>query len=210
MHTCIYLTDISNTNNSNQYTYTYMYFSNSIHNRSQSHLSSYHLCMTTISINNHSNQYIYIYIYIYISQLTFITDHNCIFNSNFTFVLFFQRYTQSHTHSCDHLYILIHVYSFITSFTYTHSRILLSFVIIFWLYVIIIIYHLTTLCVHEIFPLMFKIMFQFVSFSFFIIIFMFHEHIFTFFIFYIFPVSCLLHMALHIIVKHDICVITPH
>ena len=129
MHTCIYLTDISNTNNSNQYTYTYMYFTNSIHNRSQSHLSSYHLCMTNISNNNHSNQYIYVYIYIYISQLTFITNHNRIFNSNFTFVLSFQGYTQSHTHSWDHLYILIHmlihVYSFMHSFThsfmYTHS-----------------------------------------------------------------------------------------
>ena len=65
MHTCIYLTDILNTNNSNQYTYTYMYFTNSIYNRSQSHLSSYHLCMTNISNNNHSNQYIYVYIYIF-------------------------------------------------------------------------------------------------------------------------------------------------
>ena len=181
MHTCIYFTYISDTNNSNQYTYTYMHISNSIHNRSQSHLSSY-----------------------------------------FTFVLSFQRYTQSHTHSCDHLYILIHllihvfihvysfIHSFITSFTYTHSRILLSFVIIFWLYVIMIIYHLTTLCVHDIFPLMFTIMFQIVSFSFSIIIFMFHEHIFTFFIFYIFPVSCLLHMELHILVKYDVCGITSH
>ena len=123
-------------------------------------------------------------------------------------------YTYSHMHSCilihTLIHIFIHVYSFITSFTYTNSRILLSFVIIFWLYVIIIIYHLTTLCVHDILPLMFTIMFQFVSFSFSIIIFKFHEHIFTFFIFYIFPVSCLLHMALHILVKHDVCGITPH
>ena len=72
MHTCIYLTVISNTNNSNQYTYTYVYFTNSIHNRSQSHLSSYHLCMTNISNNNHSNQYIYVYIYIYFT----INIHN--------------------------------------------------------------------------------------------------------------------------------------
>ena len=123
-------------------------------------------------------------------------------------------YTYSQMHSCilihTLIHIFIHVYSFITSFTYTHSRILLSFVIIFWLYVIIIIYHLTTLCVHDILPLMFTIMFQFISFSFSIIILMFHEHIFTFFIFYIFPVSCLLHMALHILVKHDVCGITPH
>ena len=114
MHTCIYLTDISNTNNSNQYTYTYMYFTNSIHNRSQSHLSSHHLCMTNISNNNHSNQYIYVYIYIYISQLTFITNHSRIFNSNFTFVLSFQRYTQSHTHSYAHS----HIHSYIPIICY--------------------------------------------------------------------------------------------
>ena len=134
---------------------------------------------------------IHVYSFIYLFTYAFMYTHS---------------YTHSHIHSC----ILIHVYSFITSFTYTHSRILLSFVIIFWLYVIIIIYHLTPLCVHDIFPLIFTIMFQFVSFSFSIIIFMFHEHIFTFFIFYIFPVSCLLHMALHILVKHDVCGITPH
>ena len=75
---------------------------------------------------------------------------------------------------------------------------------------IIIVYHLTTLCVHHIFPFMFTFMFQFVSFSFSIIIFMFHEHINTFFIFYIFLVSCLLHMALHILVKYDVKGITPH
>ena len=113
MHISIYLTDISNTNNSNQYTYTYMYFSNSIHNRSQLHLSSYRLCMTNISNNNHSNQYIYIYVYIYISQLTFITNNNRIFNSNFTFVLSFQRYTHSCIHSRKLIHILIYVYSFI-------------------------------------------------------------------------------------------------
>ena len=123
-------------------------------------------------------------------------------------------YPHLHMHSCKLIHTLIHVfihvYSFITSFTYTHSRILLSFVIIFWLYVIIIIYHLTTLCVHDIFPLMFTIMFNSFSFSFSIIIFMFHEHIFTFFIFYIFLVSCLLHMELHILVKYDVYEITPH
>ena len=75
---------------------------------------------------------------------------------------------------------------------------------------IIIVYHLTTLCVHHIFPFMFTFMFQFISFSFSIIIFMFHEHINTFFIFYIFLVSCLLHMALHILVKYDVKGITPH
>ena len=125
MYTCIYLTDISNTNNSNQYTYTYMYFSNSIYNQSQSHLSSYHLCMTTISINNHSNQYIYICLYIYISQLAFITNHNRIFNSNFTFLLSFQRYTQSislfHILLLVRIYILIHIFIHVCLFMYTHS-----------------------------------------------------------------------------------------
>ena len=202
-------------------------------------------------------------IHSYINQFTFIRfffqlSH---FSSNFTFVLSFQRYTQSmylfhilipilihvysftYTHSYTHSYIhsciLIHVYSFIISFTYTHSRILililihilmlisythshthpcilihvythlrifLSFVIIFWLYVIIIIYHLTTLCVHEILPFIFTFMFQFV----FIFIFMFHEHIYTFFIFYFFLVSWLLHMAFPILIKYDVYEITPH
>ena len=146
MHICIYLTDISNTNNSNQYTYTYMYFSNSMHNRSQSHLSSYHLCMTTISINNHSNQYIYICLYIYISQLAFITDHNHIsipislsyylfkdilnlilihgiiyiysFICSFTYTL---SYTYSHMHSCILIHTLIHIFIYVFSFMYTHS-----------------------------------------------------------------------------------------
>ena len=69
---------------------------------------------------------------------------------------------------------------------------------------IIIIYHLTTLCVHDILPFMITFMFQFISFSFSIIIFMFHEHINTFFIFYIFLVSCLLHMTLRILGKYDV------
>ena len=125
------------------------------------------------------------------------------------------------THSCILIHILIYVYSFIYSFTYTHSCILihifihvysfiyfLSFVIIFWLYVIIIIYNLTTLCVHEKLPFIFIFMFQFVFI--FHITFMFHEHIYTCCIFYIFLVSCLLHMALHIFVKYDVYEITPH
>ena len=78
-------------------------------------------------------------------------------------------YTHSHTHSCAHF-----IYSFIYSFTYT-----LSFVIcFFWLYVIITIYNLTTLCVHDIFHVMLIFMLQFV-FNFHIT-FMFHEHIYTY------------------------------
>ena len=54
----------------------------------------------------------------------------------------------------------------------------LSFVIFFWLYVIITIYNLTTLCVHDILSFMFKFIFKFVFI--FHIIFMFHEHIYTY------------------------------
>ena len=65
----------------------------------------------------------------------------------------------------------------------------LSFVIFFWLYVIVIIYNLTTLCVHDILPFMFMFMVKFVFI--FHIIFMFHEHIYTYCISYIFVlVSC--------------------
>ena len=126
--------------------------------------------------------------------------YSCILIHKFIYVYLF-----TYTHSCSHSCILIYVYSFIYLF-----RIFLSFVIIFWLYVIIIIYHSTTLCVHDILPFMFTIMFNSFSFSFSIIIVIFHEHIFTFFIFYIFLVSCLLHMALHILVKYDVYEITPH
>ena len=116
MYSCIYLTDISNTNNSNQYTYTYMYFSNSIHNQSQSHLSSYHLSTTNISNNNHSNQYIYIYVYIYISQLAFITDHNHI-----SIPISLSYYLFKDILNLILIHVIIYIYSFICSFTYTHS-----------------------------------------------------------------------------------------
>ena len=53
----------------------------------------------------------------------------------------------------------------------------LSFVIFFWLYVIIIIYNLTTLCVHDILPFMFIFIIKFVFI--FHITFMFHEYIYT-------------------------------
>ena len=42
------------------------------------------------------------------------------------------------------------------------------------------------------------------------IIFMFYEHIYTYCIFYIFLVSWLLHIALHILMKYDVYEITPH
>ena len=88
-------------------------------------------------------------------------------------------YSFTYTHSCAHcschilIHKLIHVHSFIYSFTY-----FLSFVIFFWLYVIIIIYNLTILCVHDKLPFMFIFMFQFVFI--FHITFMFHEHIYTY------------------------------
>ena len=67
---------------------------------------------------------------------------------------------------------------------------------------------LATLCVHVILPFVFMFMFQFVSI--FHIIFMFHEHMYTYCISYIFPVSCLLHMEFHILVQYDPYVFTPH
>ena len=95
-------------------------------------------------------------------------------------------YSFTYTHSCAH-FIYSFIYSFTYTHSYTHSRILihiqiyfLSFVISFWLYVLIIIYNLTTLCVHDKLPFMFIFMFQFVFI--FHITFMFHEHIYTYFI----------------------------
>ena len=103
MHTCIYLTDISNTNNSNQYIYVYIYIyiyiyiTISIHNQSQSHFQfKFHFLIIFSKIYP---------IYILISYTPSCTN----------------LYTHSHIHSC----ILIHVYSFINSFTYTYSRILI-------------------------------------------------------------------------------------
>ena len=116
---------------------------------------------------------------------SFLYTHSCILIHKFSII-----YSCTYTHSC----ILIHKYLIIYSCTYTHSRILIT-CFHFWLYVIIIVYHLTTLCVHHIFPFMFTFMFQFVF------IFIFHNH---------FHVSCLLHMALHILVKYDVKGITPH
>ena len=94
----------------------------------------------------------YIHLHILIHMLMSYT-HPCIVIYVYSFIHSF-----TYTHSC----ILIYVYSFIHSFTYTHFVYSLSFVIIFWLYVIIIIYHLTTLCVHDILPFMFTFMFQFI------------------------------------------------
>ena len=144
----------------------------------------------------HTLIHIFIHVYSFINSFTY--THSRILIHILIHILMLISYTHSHTHPC----ILIHVY--------THLRIFLSFVIIFWLYVIIIIYHLTTLCVHDILPFMFTFMFQFVFIFIFHIIFMFHEHIYTFFIFYFFLVSCLLHMALPILIKYDVYEITPH
>ena len=67
---------------------------------------------------------------------------------------------------------------------------------------------LATLCVYDILSYIFRFMFQFVFM--FHIIFVFHEHIYTYCISYTFLVSCLLHMAFHILVRYDTYVFTPH
>ena len=133
-------------------------------------------------------------------------------------------YTHSYTHfMCSSTYpftytfhVLIHIfiriYSFINSFKYTHSCILihnyyhlLSFLVMCDNNRISPHYVFITYCLS-----CSNSCFNSFSFSFSIIIFMFHEHINTLFIFYIFLVSCLLHMALHILVKYDVYEITPH
>ena len=57
---------------------------------------------------------------------------------------------------------------------------------------------LATLCVHYIFYFTFMVMCQFVFI--FHIIFLFHEHSYTFCISYTFLISCLLHMEFHILI----------
>ena len=166
------MTNNSNNNHSNQYIYAYIYLSQLAFITDHNHISipislSYYLCKDILNlyahfiysfINTQSHIHSRILIHVYSFTNSFTYTHSYIHLRILIHVYSFtytHSYIPSHIHSC----ILIHVYSFITSFTYTHSRILLSFVIIFWLYVIIIIYHLTTLCVHDIFPLMFTIMF---------------------------------------------------
>ena len=62
-------------------------------------------------------------------------------------------------------------------------------------YCLIIEAFLATLCVHEYFLSYSCSRFKF--------IFMFHEHIYSFCIFYIFLFSCLLHMAFQILIRYD-------
>ena len=66
----------------------------------------------------------------------------------------------------------------------------LSFVTFFLLYVIIIIYNLTTLCVHDLLPFMFIFMFQFVSFS--------------------ISYSCFMNTSIHIAFLVHICILSYH
>ena len=119
------------------------------------------------------------------------------------------------------IHVFIRIYSFINSFKYTHSCILIHKYSI--IYSFIYSYHLLSFLVmcdnnrislnhitcssHIAFHVHIPVS---IPFSFSTIIFMFHEHINTLFIFYIFLVSCLLHMALHILVKYDVYEITPH
>ena len=132
----------------------------------------------------------------------------------YTYLYFYQVFIYS--------MFLSGLYLFIAFLIGCHLFILVFHIIcyLFWLYVIIIIYNLffysyriiraflATLCVHDILPFMFMFMFQFVFM--FHIIFRFRQHIYTYFIFYIFPVSCLLHMELHILVQYDTYVFTHH
>ena len=184
------------------FTYIHSYTHSHIHSCILIHVYSFINSFTYTHSYTHSRILIHTLIHIFIHVYSFINSftytHSRILIHILIHILMLISYTHSHTHPC----ILIHVY--------THLRIFLSFVIIFWLYVIIIIYHLTTLCVHDILPFMFTFMFQFIFIFIFHIIFMFHEHIYTFFIFYFFLVSCLLHMALPILIKYDVYEITPH
>ena len=165
----------------------------------------FHILIHVLISYTHSRILIHILIHILISYTNSYTHshtHSCahfIYSFTYSFMCSFHifihilihilihvfiSYTHSYTHSRILIHILIHIYSFIYSFTYTHSCIsyhLLSF--FFWLYVIIIIYNLTTLCVHDKLPFMFIFMFQFVFI--FHITFMFHEHI------YKYCISCL-------------------
>ena len=140
--------------------------------------------MTNISNNNNSNRYMHIHIYI--SQIKLILDLKHFLSS---YHLCMTNISNSNN---SNRYIYIYIYIYFTNRTH----------------LIIIIYHLTTLCVHDILPFIFIFMFQFVFI--FHITFMFHEHIYTCCIFYIFLVSCLLHMEFHILVKYDVYEITPH
>ena len=126
MYTCIYLTDISNTNNSNQYIYAYIYISQLAFITDHNHISipislSYYLFK---DILNHVLIHVIIYIYSFLCSFTYT-----------------HSYTYSHMHSC----ILIHVYSFMYTYSsilnhkfiyvysfahtlpYTHSRVLISY-----------------------------------------------------------------------------------
>ena len=104
---------------------------------------------------------------------SFMYTHSCILIDNYSII-----YSFMYTHSCSHSCILIYVYSFIISFTYTYLRILIhnysiiySFIYSYHVlsFLVIcdnIVYHLTTLCVHDILPFMFQ----------FVFIFLFHNH----------------------------------
>ena len=100
---------------------------------------------------------------------SFTYTHSRILIHNYSII-----YSFMYTHSCSRSCILIYVYSFIISFTYTYSRILIhNYSIIYFYHVLSflvicdnIVYHLTTLCLHDILPFMFQ----------FVFIFLFHNH----------------------------------
>ena len=146
-----------------------------------SFMCSFHILISYTHSHTHSCIHSRILIHILIHVYSFI------YSFTYSFM-----YTHSYTHSRIIIHILIHVL-----ISYTHSCILihifinilvhvysfiyfLSFVIFFWLYMIIIIYNLTTLCVYD--NLSFMSIFMFLFILIFHITFMFHEHIYTYFI----------------------------
>ena len=163
--------------------YSFLYSFTYTHSRILIHVylfmytySCIHLHIPIHMLMSYTHPCILIYVYSFIHSFTY--THSCILIYVYSFI-----YNQSHIHSriLIHVYsfinnqshihsrILIHVYSFINTHSHIHSRILIT-CYHFWLYVIIIVYHLTTLCVLHIFPFMFTFMFQFVF------IFIFHNH----------------------------------
>ena len=93
MYTCIYLTDISNTNNSNQYIYIY--------------ICLYIYISQLTFITNHNR--------IFNSNFTFVLSFQRYTQSMYSFHMLIS-YTHSHIHS----HILIHVYSFINTHSRIH------------------------------------------------------------------------------------------
>ena len=117
------------------------------------------------------------------------------------------------THSYIHIYLsFVYMYSFLCFVIFYLSLLFLAFMHFYQVFLTCSIYS-----IRYVFHIVISHNLIFILYHSFVIsyilltyIFMFHEHIYTYFIFYIFLVSCLLHMVLHILVKYDVCEITPH